>query len=219
MRRPATVLLTAAALALAGTASADAARVGVEGSTVLLRAAPGEQNYVVASFNPTGGPCAYDFVNGTFKRQCVGLVTFRDRAPFTTASPECAPRASAPNVVDCAGTFTGVQASLGDGMDYFYPDGWGGPGGVHDSAAKSRLRYTVDGGADTDWIAGGNLADRLTGGTGGDALFGEGGDDVLDLRDGGDDEGANCGDGTNDVLLLDVVDVINPSACESTTRS
>jgi Ca2+-binding RTX toxin-like protein len=77
---------------------------------------------------------------------------------------------------------------------------------------------------DDDTIFGSSGANTLVGGAGGDSLDGNAGDDTLDAKAG---EGStadadpviDCGAGTNDFAVIDLLDDASPSGCEALNRS
>ncbi len=75
-----------------------------------------------------------------------------------------------------------------------------------DSIRGSQAANRLDG-------AGGN--DTLVGATGADTLIGGEGDDVLEARDGIRDAGIDCGPGANDRAVIDLLDPVKLSGCES----
>lgn len=83
---------------------------------------------------------------------------------------------------------------------------------------------TFDGGPDDDVLFGGSGPNTIIGGAGADQLDGNGGDDVIDAKSG---EGKtatgdfviDCGDGTNDLAILDLQDDATPTGCENIDRS
>jgi Ca2+-binding RTX toxin-like protein len=83
-------------------------------------------------------------------------------------------------------------------------------------------QYTGEDGDDT--IFGSSAANTVTGGAGSDSLDGNEGNDIVDAKTG---EGStadadpliDCGTGTNDLAILDLLDDATPSGCENIDRS
>ena len=81
-----------------------------------------------------------------------------------------------------------------------------------------------DGGRGDDVVFGGSGPNTVTGGAGADELDGNAGTDIVDGKSG---EGAtavadpkiDCGDGTDDLAILDLKDDLTPTGCENLNRS
>jgi Ca2+-binding RTX toxin-like protein len=166
------LVATTALCALALPASALAAEVHIEGSTLVYTAAPGETNVIEIS---DSAPSPDDYA-------------FSDSTPSTTVTAPCARNGAA---IVCPGAdLTGARFDLGDGDDRLVAAGGSTSGKV--------LPLTVNGGDGSDTVIGTSLADVLDGGAGNDSLPGAGGDDVITGGPGDDDVRPQDGNDTAD---------------------
>jgi hypothetical protein len=83
---------------------------------------------------------------------------------------------------------------------------------------------SFNGGADDDVIFGGSGPNTITGGAGVDELDGNGGTDKIDAKAGEGktatgDRVIDCGDGIDDLAILDLLDDATPTGCEFIDRS
>jgi hypothetical protein len=162
-------------------APAHGATIAVEGTTLAVHAAPGEDNLMLVERT---GPMVFRVTD--------------DGAPVT-AGAGCG--TFDPRTVVCVGIVTAARADMGDGKDTFSAVGLplpvtadGGDGA--DLLEGGLLADGLDGGAGADGIGGGAGDDTVTGGSGDDALDGDGGADTVKGGDGADiaDGGASSGD-------------------------
>jgi Ca2+-binding RTX toxin-like protein len=183
-----TRLLTLLVVVASLPATASASTISREGDTLVLRAAPGEKNWL------TVGPDTY----------APGRLVFSDINQPTSDASMCIPDEYS-SFVSCTAPAGGVRLEAGDREDILdVQDNL--PGGI---------RVTLDGGtgndvlrgADftetTDTLLGGEGNDKITGGSGADTIEGGAGDDELDARQGPDV--VHGGDG-NDKLGADYWD-------------
>jgi Ca2+-binding RTX toxin-like protein len=165
---PRLTLLVAAVAALAAMPTpALAGTVGVSGTSVTYRAAPGETNDVTVTATKTA-------------------VTVKD-----AGAPVSGCTAVDPNTTRCDGTFRRASLTLGSGADRARitgiaasVNGGSGPdrltGGVRDDLLDGAAGNDVlDGGAGDDLLLGDGGNDTLRGGRGRDELDGDVGDDLL----------------------------------------
>jgi hypothetical protein len=159
--------------------AAQAATVSVSGDTLLVTAAPGEQNYIAV--NPeqdqTGAP--------------VLAVTDAGAAPVAGAG--CVGELAAPRVTCAAPTVQRMVIDAGDGDDAV--------------AVAGLVRARILGGSGDDELRGGEGTDAIDGGRGRDSADGGSGADSIVLRDRKTDS-AYCGPGRDKVRaeLLDSLD-------------
>jgi Ca2+-binding RTX toxin-like protein len=178
-----------AALAVAALpAAASASTISLEGDTLVLRAAPGEKNWL------TVGPDDY----------APGRLQLSDIGQPTSYPSSCTPWEYT-SFVSCEIPAGGVRLEAGD-RDDILDVGNNMPAG---------LKITADGGAGADVVrgpsftetaetlVGGDGNDKITGGMGADDIDGGAGDDEVDGREGPDV--VRGGDG-NDKLLADYWD-------------
>ena len=183
MRTRLLTLLLATAAALP--AAASASTISLEGDTLVVRAAPGESNWL------TVAPDDY----------AAGHLLLSDTNQPTSYPATCTPWEYS-TFVSCETPAGGVRLEAGDRDDKL---------DVMDNLPGG-LAVTLDGGAgndvlrgaastDTaDKLLGGDGNDKITGGIGADAIEGGAGDDELDAQEGPDV--VHGGDG-NDKLLAD----------------
>jgi Ca2+-binding RTX toxin-like protein len=189
--------LLAALLALVVAPSALASSARVEGTTLVVEAAPGEENLFEVVVNIDGALEAMDGVFG----------------PEISPGAGCTrPLTSDINSVTCPGAIDSVVVRAGDGDDTINvtvpvpAHVFGDDGGDRITSGLSSAALTVDGGAGDDFIDmgsdaaaftlrggdgddtldGGGLGDGLDGGPGDDRLDGGAGDDVLEGGPGDD---------------------------------
>jgi Ca2+-binding RTX toxin-like protein len=184
MRMRATIIAAAAAAALAAPAAASASTISYEGDTLVLRALPGEANFVV--------------VDGDDQQ-----VTFTDDHPIAFPAEHCS-QSDPEYPVACDTPARAVRIELGDGADHgsfgfsiptdraFTIDG--GPGADLITGPRNGWgSATLDGGdgpddlrseETADTLLGGAGDDKLSAGKGADVLHGGEGDDVLRDDDG-----------------------------------
>lgn len=185
LRRAGIVLvLLAACYGALGAATASASTISYEGGTLVLRASPGEANYVgIGAHADQPGMLA---VNDTNKPDAAGCTFDSEFHQWAT----------------CPVPSNGIRIETGDGKDVV---------NVGDDLPAG-IPVTVDGGAGDDVLRGaafGETADTILGGPGNDKITGGPGNDII--RGGeGDDElegqaGADqlFGDGGNDKLRGD----------------
>lgn len=189
--RPSMIAAAAVAALAAVPSTAAASSLTYEGGTLVVRAAPGEANFVTLSGGDTGRIAVSD----------AGALTFPgDRC--TQLSPDYPAQCDLPGA---------VRVELGDGNDNGFvmhdvpaiPITYdGGPGADQlKAAATSGVTFLGGDGKDeltseggNDVLHGGEGDDTVIGGAGDDQVFGDGGDDLLkpdnytdgnDLVDGG----------------------------------
>jgi Ca2+-binding RTX toxin-like protein len=188
------IAAAAFALALAVPAAANAATVGYEGDTLVLRAASGEANSVTAG------------VNGD------GQVQLSDNASLTASDPRCSFDEPL-GYMECARPAR-IRIELGDGDDQVsfgsdYPAGL--PVEVDAGDGKDRLygyagygapaAQVLDGGPGDDEITAAEGDDVIRGGPGTDTIDGGAGNDAVDGGDGDDTvSGDRYGAPGNDVV-------------------
>ena len=197
LRRAGTlVALFVACLGAGGAATAHASTVSYEGGTLVLRASPGEANFVSVNAHPDQPGMLS--VNDTGKPDAVGCTFDSEFHQWAT----------------CPVPTNGIRIELGDGNDVYnggeqlpasIPVTVDGGDGIDTlrGAAQAALRETLIGGPGNDKITGGPGDDVLRGGegddeiegqAGNDQLYGEGGNDKL-RGDGFRDTGADVIDG------------------------
>ena len=170
-------LTLTAVLALAPGGSATASSLSYEGDTLVMRAAPGERNFVV--------------VDGDSER-----VTFTDDHAIAFPADRCT-QIDASYPVSCETPAAAVRIELGDGEDHgsfgfsipadraFTIDG--GPGADLLKGPRNGVgRATLDGGEGDDDLRSEESPDTLLGSGGTDKLQGGGNADVLRGGDGDD---------------------------------
>ncbi|WP_320670220.1 calcium-binding protein [Patulibacter defluvii] len=185
MRRSSLLLpIAVLAGALLPTASAGAAQVVRDGSTIVLRAGPGEANHVAVR-------------GDAFDEQAI---EFSDVVPPTVGDGLTCSETSAMGwyFVSCkAAGLSGIQIETGDGDDVVavgeqIPVGGpltidGGPGNDKLTGPTGDRAVALNGGDGNDALEGGAGPDVLHGGGGDDELDGSGGDDQVH-GDAGDDD-------------------------------
>ena len=168
----------ATALALAITAPADAARVALEGDTLVYTAAAGERNIIDVV------PVISDYATG--------LTVYDDGAELI-AGPGCV-RPTAGRVWCLTATIRAVEITTGDLDDLVTLRQLAIPATVSTGDGADLIETgagddvvdagdgldTVIGNSGDDTVDGGPGGDLLQGGAGGDAMDGKGGDDVMD---------------------------------------
>ena len=177
---PLSCVLAAAGLSLAAPAGARAAAVVYEGDALVLRASPGERNFVV--------------VDGSEP----GRISFTDDQPIQFPAGPCE-QGDPEYPVSCQAPTRAVRLELGDGDDtasfgFQIPATLafqvnGGPGADLLKGPRNGIgSATLDGGPGNDdlrseetadTLIGGEGDDKLEGGAGRDVLHGGGGDDLL----------------------------------------
>jgi Ca2+-binding RTX toxin-like protein len=178
-----------AALAVAALpAAASASTISLEGDTLVLRAAPGEKNWL------TVGPDDY----------APGRLQFSDIGQPTSYPSSCTPWEYS-SFVSCDVPSGGVRLEAGD-RDDTLDVGDNMPAGLTITADGGSGNDVLRGPAFTetaDSLLGGDGNDKITGGMGADNVDGGAGDDELDARQGPDV--VRGGDG-NDKLGADYWD-------------
>jgi Ca2+-binding RTX toxin-like protein len=175
MRR--SIVLAGAVTALALTpAAASAGTIVYKGDTLVITAAPGEENGV------------------TFGGEEAGRLSISDSTAYSFPTDRCT-QVDVGYAIQCVSP-AAVQADLGDGDDFVVVDHMvaGNPvvqvqGGAGDDDLKAidgNTRLTFDGGAGADVLRSEGGGDVLRGGPDADELIGGGGNDVLEGGDGSD---------------------------------
>jgi RTX calcium-binding nonapeptide repeat (4 copies) len=160
-RRGALLLALAAACALAAPAAAGAATVTLDGTALLVAAAPGETNRLTVTV-------------------AADQVTVADAGAGLGLSPAC--WTSAPGALSCSRAgIERLAVALGDGDDTLTVAG-SLPITVDDGAGAD----VVTGGGGADTLGGGDGADTVNGGAGDDVLLAGAGADVLNGGSGRD---------------------------------
>src|SRR5918996_1232955 len=186
------LIAAACALALVAAPAASAGTIAYDGDTLVVAAAPGEQNFV------------------TFGSEQAGRISISDSgADHSYPGGRCS-RLDAGYPIHCDAPAR-IRADFGDGddtvvVDHMVPAGTAveiaaGPGRDSVKAIDANTRLTADGGPGDDTLRSEGAGDVLRGGAGADELLGNGGADVLEGGDGDDRlTGDACGPPAADVL-------------------
>lgn len=165
LRRTAIAMaLLAACFGAVGAATAQASTVTTEGGALVLRAAPGEANYVGIQMHDDQP----------------GKLAVMDTGTVQTGTPDCTYDSEYHTWLTCAIPAAGIRVETLDGNDVVNING----------KVPATVPVTVDGGTGDDTLKGDLYGDRpetLIGGPGNDKLYGGAGNDVLAGGD-GDDE-------------------------------